>query len=97
LELCHLGHQDRPRALDKLAQGIEACFDQCGTIGDLAGSIQHACEAVSLYPESHPERDHYLNNLAYSLQSRFGHQGKSNDFNQALYEEALGHISHWET
>ncbi|KAG1830068.1 hypothetical protein DFJ58DRAFT_750614 [Suillus subalutaceus] len=91
LELCPLGSAHRPKALDNLAQAVEARFDQRGTIDDLAESIQHEREAVSLCPEGHSERDTYLNNLAYSLKSRFDHQGNSDDLNEAisLYEEAL--------
>ncbi|KAG1853201.1 CHAT domain-containing protein [Suillus subalutaceus] len=91
LELCPLGSAHRPKALDNLAQAVEARFDQRGTIEDLAESIQHKREAVSLCPEGHSERDTYLNNLAYALRSRFDHQGNSDDLNEAisLYEEAL--------
>ncbi|KAG1830062.1 CHAT domain-containing protein [Suillus subalutaceus] len=91
LELCPLGSAHRPKALDNLAQAVEARFDQRGTIDDLAESVQHKREAVSLCPEGHSERDTYLNNLAYALQSRFNHQGNSDDLNEAisLYEEAL--------
>ncbi|KAG1857676.1 CHAT domain-containing protein [Suillus subalutaceus] len=91
LELCPLGSAHRPKALDKLAQAVEARFDQRGTIDDLAESVQHGREAVSLCPKGHSERDTYLNNLAYSLRSRFDHQGNSDDLNEAisLYEEAL--------
>ncbi|KAG2343594.1 hypothetical protein BDR05DRAFT_989693 [Suillus weaverae] len=91
LELCPLGHQLRPRALDELAKAVEARFDQHGIIDDLDTSIQLGREAVSLCPEGHSNRDHYLNNLAYSLVSRFNHQGKPNDLDEAisLHEEAL--------
>ncbi|KAG1862744.1 CHAT domain-containing protein [Suillus subalutaceus] len=91
LELCPLGNKHRPKALNKLAQAVEARFHQRGTIDDLAESIQHRREAVSLCPEGHPERDTYLNNLAHSLYYRFNHQGNLNDVNEAisLYEETL--------
>ncbi|KAG1721707.1 CHAT domain-containing protein [Suillus lakei] len=91
LDICPLGHQHRPRALDKLAQAVEARFDRHGTIDDLDESILHGREAVSLCPEGHSDRDAYLNNLALSLRSRFNHQRKSYDLNEAitLYEEAL--------
>ncbi|KAG2071406.1 hypothetical protein BDR04DRAFT_1117791 [Suillus decipiens] len=90
LELCPLGNEYRSRALDELAHAVEARFLERGTIDDLAESIQHRREAVSLC-EGHSERDGYLNNLASSLKYRFDHQGNSNDFNEAisLYEEAL--------
>ncbi|KAG2094853.1 CHAT domain-containing protein [Suillus discolor] len=91
LELCPLGHPLRPRTLDKLAQAVEARFDQHGSIDDLDTSIQLGREAVSLCSEGHADRDTYLNNLAFSLVSRFDHQGNTNDLNEAisLYEAAL--------
>ncbi|KAG1790464.1 CHAT domain-containing protein [Suillus plorans] len=91
LELCPLGHQLRPRALDKLARAVQGRFDQHGSIDDIDTSIQLRREAVSLCPEGHAGHDTYLNNLAYSLQSRFDHQGKPNDLDEAisLHEEAL--------
>ncbi|KAG1824300.1 CHAT domain-containing protein [Suillus variegatus] len=91
LDLCPLGHKHRPRALDRLAQAVEARFDQHGTIDDLDMSIQLYREAVSLCPGGHADRDAYLNNLADSLTSRFDHQGKPNDLDEAisLHEEAL--------
>ncbi|KAG1785463.1 CHAT domain-containing protein [Suillus plorans] len=91
LELCPLGHQLRPRTLDKLAQAVEARFDQHGSIDDLDTSIQLGREAVSLCPEGHADRDTYLNNLAFSLRSRFKYQDNPNDLDEAipLYEAAL--------
>jgi CHAT domain-containing protein/tetratricopeptide (TPR) repeat protein len=101
LELCPLGHQLRPRALDKLAQAVEARFNQHGSIDDLDMSIQLGREAVALCPEGHDDCDIFLNNLACSLESRFDQQGKPDDLDEAisLYEEALrlcpdGHESH---
>jgi hypothetical protein len=75
LELCSLGHQDRPRALDRLAQAVqvEARFNQHGSFEDLEESIKLGREAVLLFPKGHPDSDHYLNNLACSLKSRFNH------------------------
>ncbi|KIK36590.1 hypothetical protein CY34DRAFT_16287 [Suillus luteus UH-Slu-Lm8-n1] len=91
LELCQLGHQLRPAALDMLPSALKSRFTQRGKIDDLDEGIQFHREAVSLHPEGHPDRDTYLNNLALSLKVRFEHQGKPNDLNQAisLYEEAL--------
>ncbi|KAG1809682.1 CHAT domain-containing protein [Suillus subaureus] len=91
LELCPLGHQHRPRALDKLAKALEARFDQHGTVDDLEMSIQLGREAMSLCPEGHADRAYLLNNLAVSLTYRFDHQGKPNDLDEAitLYEEGL--------
>ncbi|KAG1814010.1 CHAT domain-containing protein [Suillus subaureus] len=91
LELCPLDHQHRPGALDKLAQAVEARFDQHGTVDDLEMGIQLGREAMSLCPEGHTDRAYYLNNLAFSLRYRFDHQGKPNDLDEAisLYEEAL--------
>ncbi|KAG1788928.1 CHAT domain-containing protein [Suillus plorans] len=91
LGLCPLGHQLRPRALNKLAQAVEARFDQHGSMDDLDTSIQLGREAVSLCPEGHADRGTYLNNLADSLTSRFEHQGKLNDLDEAisLHEGAL--------
>jgi hypothetical protein len=44
-----------------------------------------------LWPEGHSDRHRHLNNLAISLWSRFNHQGKPNDLDDAisLHEEAL--------
>jgi hypothetical protein len=54
-------------------------------------SIQLRREAVSLCPEGYVVRDTYLDNLAVSLVSRFDHQGKPSDHDEAIssYEEAL--------
>ncbi|KAG2364141.1 CHAT domain-containing protein [Suillus spraguei] len=91
LELCPLGQQHRPKALDKLAWALFIRFRQCGNIDDIDESIHLYREAVSLCPEGHPDRDSYLNNLATSLKVRFDHQGKPNDLDEAisLHEEAL--------
>ncbi|KAG1807520.1 CHAT domain-containing protein [Suillus subaureus] len=91
LKLCSLGNQHRPRALDKLAQVVEARFDRHGCIEDLEENIKLRRGAVSLCPEGHPDRAEYLNNLAYSIKSRFDHQGKSDDLDEAisLFDEAL--------
>ncbi|KAG1877225.1 CHAT domain-containing protein [Suillus subluteus] len=91
LELCLLGHQHRPRALDKLAWVLQSRFQQHGNIDDLDTSIQLRRDAVSLCPKGHTGRACYLNNLAFSLVSRFRHQGKPNDLDEtiSLDEEAL--------
>ncbi|KAG1760787.1 CHAT domain-containing protein [Suillus placidus] len=91
LELCPLGHQLRPRALDKLSSALRSRFTQRGNIDDLDEGIQFRREAVSLCPEGHVGRDFYLNNLALSLKVRFRHQGKPNDLDEAIssFEEAL--------
>ncbi|KAG2135415.1 CHAT domain-containing protein [Suillus clintonianus] len=56
VELCPLGHKYRPRALDILAQAVEARFNQHGSIDDLEECIQLGREAVSLCPEGHSDR-----------------------------------------
>ncbi|KAG1841218.1 hypothetical protein DFJ58DRAFT_845063 [Suillus subalutaceus] len=91
LELCLLGHQQRPRALDKLAWVLQSRFQQHGNIDYLDTSIQLRRDAVSLCPEGHTGRACYLNNLAFSLVSRFRHQGKPNGLDEviSLDEEAL--------
>jgi CHAT domain-containing protein/tetratricopeptide (TPR) repeat protein len=91
LELCPLGHQLYPRALNRLSQALKSRFQQHGSIDDLDTSIQLGREAVSLCPEGHAGHDEYLNDLAHSLECRFRHQGKPNDLNEAisLHEEAL--------
>ncbi|KIK39069.1 hypothetical protein CY34DRAFT_14634 [Suillus luteus UH-Slu-Lm8-n1] len=97
LELCSLGHQLRPRALNRLSSSLRSRFTRYGNIDDLDEGIQFRREAVSLCPE-HPDRDHYMNNLALSLNIRFDHQGKPADLDEAisLYEEALrlGPVGH---
>jgi CHAT domain-containing protein len=92
LELCPVGHQHHPRALDKLSNALESRFKNSGNIDDLDEGIQFRREAVSLCPEGHTGRDIYLNNLAYSLGVyRFHHQGNPDDLDEAisLHEEAL--------
>ncbi|KAG1882815.1 CHAT domain-containing protein [Suillus subluteus] len=91
LELCPLGNEHRPNALDMLARALRTRFKQCGSIDDLDECIQRSREAVSLCPEGDSERHSYLNYLASSLQSHFNHQGKYHDLNEAisLHEEAL--------
>ncbi|KAG1749586.1 CHAT domain-containing protein [Suillus occidentalis] len=92
LELCAVGHQRRPRALDKLSHALRSRFIQSGNIDDLDEGIQFLREAVSLCPEGHTDRDLYLNDLAVSLGDyRFHHQGNPNDLDEAisLHEEAL--------
>ncbi|KAG1729783.1 hypothetical protein EDB19DRAFT_105720 [Suillus lakei] len=88
LELYPLGKKHRPRALDNLAQAVEARFDQHGNVNDLEETVKLRREAVSLCPEGDSG---CLNNLAVSLRSRFQHQGKSHDLDEAisLHEEAL--------
>ncbi|KAG2356014.1 CHAT domain-containing protein [Suillus spraguei] len=96
LELCPLGHQLRPRALDKLSWALSSRFEQHGNIDDIDMSIQLGREAVSLCPEGHDGRDDYLNNLATSLVFRFDHHGKADDLDEAisLYEEVLCPVGH---
>ncbi|KAG1816835.1 CHAT domain-containing protein [Suillus subaureus] len=91
LELCPLGHQHRPRALDGLSSTLGLRFRQHGSIDDLDTSIQLGREVVSLCPEGHAGCEDYLTNLAISLECRFDHQGKPNDLDEAisLYEEVL--------
>ncbi|KAG1780599.1 CHAT domain-containing protein [Suillus placidus] len=91
LELCPLGNEHHPKALDALARAIGSRFEQRGNIDDLDEWIQRAREAVSLCSEEHSEHDTFLNNLATSLWSCFNHQGKHDDLNEAisLYEEVL--------
>jgi tetratricopeptide (TPR) repeat protein len=92
LDLCPVGHQHRPKALDKLSHVLMSRFIQSGNIDDLDERIQILREAVSLCPEGHTDRGHYLNNLAVSLGIyRFDHQGNPNDLDEAisLHEEAL--------
>ncbi|KAG0699415.1 CHAT domain-containing protein [Suillus ampliporus] len=97
LELCPLGHQRRPRALDGLSWALSTRFRERGSIDDIDESIQLRRDAVSLCPE---DPAYYLNNLAFSINLRFNHQDKSHDLDEAisLHEEALllrpvGHAS----
>ncbi|KAG2092401.1 CHAT domain-containing protein [Suillus cothurnatus] len=91
LELCPVGYQLRPRALDLLAEALETRFKKCGNIDDIDETIQLRREAVFLCPEGHSDRSRFLNNLALSLAIRFDNQGKPNDLDEAitLYEESL--------
>ncbi|KIK33777.1 hypothetical protein CY34DRAFT_686343, partial [Suillus luteus UH-Slu-Lm8-n1] len=92
LDLCPVGRQRRPRALNELSDALSSRFEQSGNIDDLDEGIQFLREALSLCPEGHTGRDVYLNNLAYSLGFfRFHHQGDPNDLDEAisLHEEAL--------
>ncbi|KAG1740708.1 hypothetical protein EDD22DRAFT_786807 [Suillus occidentalis] len=92
LELCPVGHQRRPRALDELSHALESWFIQSGNIDDLDEGIQFLREALSLCPEGHTDRGVYLNRLVFLLRFyRFEHQGNLNDLDEAisLHEEAL--------
>ncbi|KAG1737594.1 CHAT domain-containing protein [Suillus occidentalis] len=92
LDLCPVGHQRRPTALDELSHALRSRFTQSGNIDYLDECIQFRREAVSLCPEGHTDRAVYLNNLALSLGGyRFDHQGNPNDLDEAisLHEEAL--------
>jgi len=91
LELCPVGYQLRPSALDRLARTLQTRFEQCGNIDDIDETIQLRREAVFLCPEGHSSRGSFLNNLALSLVNRFDNQGKPNDLDEAitLYEESL--------
>lgn len=91
LDLCTLGSEHRPRALQELAQAVEGRFQERGSIDALDECIQLRREAVSLCPQGHPGHYTYLNNLALSLHYRFDHQDNSHDLNEAisLYEEGL--------
>ncbi|KAG2133508.1 CHAT domain-containing protein [Suillus cothurnatus] len=91
LELCPVGYQLRPRALDRLAEALRTRFQQCGNIDDIDETIQLRREVVFLCPEGHSDRGGFLNNLALSLVIRFDNQGKPNDLDEAitLYEESL--------
>ncbi|KAG2364139.1 hypothetical protein BDR07DRAFT_1608411 [Suillus spraguei] len=84
LELCPLGHQHCPKALNKLAWALFIRFTQCGNIDDIDESIHLRRETISLCPEGHPDQDSYLNNLALSLKARFDHQGKPQDLDEAI-------------
>ncbi|KAG1780597.1 CHAT domain-containing protein [Suillus placidus] len=101
LELCPLGHQQRPLALSQLIAALGSRFKQCGSVNDLDECIQCGREAVSLCSEGNSHRAAYLIILADSLQSRLYHQNNPRDLNEAisLFEEALrlhpvGHIYH---
>ncbi|KAG2109195.1 CHAT domain-containing protein [Suillus cothurnatus] len=91
LELCPLGNEHRPNALDMLGRALRPRFEQCGSIDNLDESIQRSREAVSLCSEGHSKCYVYLNELAMSLLTCFNHQGNYHDLNEAisLYEEAL--------
>ncbi|KAG1823767.1 CHAT domain-containing protein [Suillus subaureus] len=91
LELCLMGQQHRPNALDKLSWALFLRFTQHSDIDDIDESIHLRREAVSLCLEGHSDRSDYLNNLAFSLKNRFDYQGKPNDLDEVitLYEETL--------
>ncbi|KAG2034104.1 CHAT domain-containing protein [Suillus americanus] len=91
LELCPMGHQHRPNALDKLAWALFARFTERGNIDDIDESVHLRREAVYLCPEGHSDRAGYLHHLALSLVNRFNHEGKPNDLDEAisLHDEEL--------
>ncbi|KIK35596.1 hypothetical protein CY34DRAFT_16918 [Suillus luteus UH-Slu-Lm8-n1] len=92
LELCPVGHQHRPKALNELSIPLTSRFTRSGNIDDLDECIQICREAMSLCPEGHAGRDIYLSNLAVSLGIyHFRHQGNPDDLDEAisLHEEAL--------
>ncbi|KAG2142209.1 hypothetical protein BD769DRAFT_55387 [Suillus cothurnatus] len=59
LKLCQLGHQCRLDALTKLAEALEECFVQCGSINNIDESIRLRRGAVSLCPRGHPDHGTY--------------------------------------
>ncbi|KAG2034101.1 CHAT domain-containing protein [Suillus americanus] len=67
LELCPMGQQLRPRALDRLAWALFTRFIQRGDIDDIDESVHLRREAVYLCPEGHSDRAGYLHHLALSL------------------------------
>lgn len=91
LELCPLGNQHKPSALDKFAKTVKARFQQCSSLDDLDRNIQLGREVVSMCPEEYSNRVTYLINLAVSLYHRFDHRGNFHDLDEviSLYEEAL--------
>jgi hypothetical protein len=86
LELCPVGHQHHPRALNKLSNALQSRFVRSGNIDDLDECIQFRREAVSLCPEGHTVRAAQSNRLAFSLGIyRFNHQGNPNDIVYVFY------------
>jgi hypothetical protein len=59
LKLCQLGHQCRLDALTKLAEALEECFVQCGSINNIDESTRLRRGAVSLCPRGHPDHGTY--------------------------------------
>ncbi|KAG1818644.1 CHAT domain-containing protein [Suillus subaureus] len=96
LELCPLGNEHHPNALNELAWALITHFEQYGSIDDLDECIQCRRKIISLCSEGDSEHDSYLNNLVWSLWTRFTHQGKYHDLNDAicLYKETLRPVEH---
>ncbi|KAG0699069.1 CHAT domain-containing protein [Suillus ampliporus] len=72
LELCPLGHQHRPRALNQLSWTLTIHFRQSGSIDDIDESIQLGREAVALCPEGG------------ALRTRFSQRRDIDDINKAI-------------
>ncbi|KAG1856604.1 CHAT domain-containing protein [Suillus tomentosus] len=91
LALLLVGHKDRSKSLNNLANGLSSCFEHRGNDEDLDQAIALHREVLALHPVGHTERSASLSNLANRLSSRFEHRGNDEDLNQAiaLHREVL--------
>ncbi|KAG1826657.1 hypothetical protein EV424DRAFT_1345440 [Suillus variegatus] len=95
LDLCTLGSEHRPRALQELAQAVEERFQERGSIDDLDEQLNEAIslseEGLRLYPVGNTYRNFSLDNLGLALRTRFIQHGDVNDITRAisLHREAL--------
>ncbi|KIK46058.1 hypothetical protein CY34DRAFT_76810 [Suillus luteus UH-Slu-Lm8-n1] len=92
LDQCPVGHLDRVAALTNLARA-RLQDHICNDVQDINSTIFLFRDALALRPKGHSDHtsDHYLDNLACSLKSRFNHQSKSGDLNEAfaLFHQVL--------
>ena len=77
--------------MNNLAVDLSSRYKQLGALRDLDEAIILDREALSLFPQGHPNRSMSLNNLAVDLSSRYKQLGALRDLDEAivLAREAL--------
>jgi tetratricopeptide (TPR) repeat protein len=83
LALRPVGHVDRPKSLNNLANQLSSRFEHRGNVEDLDQAIALQREALALRPVGHVDRSKSLNDLANQLSSRFEHLGNGEDLNES--------------
>ncbi|KAG8887968.1 hypothetical protein FRB98_008641 [Tulasnella sp. 332] len=91
LELCPLGHFERPNGLSNLANALTTRCKQTGDREDLDAAIGYLQEEMQLYPPEDPNRPVNLNNLASALVTRYCHDGDRSGLDVAIgyFRQAL--------
>jgi tetratricopeptide (TPR) repeat protein len=84
VQLCAMGHQQRFRSLDNLANALFLRFLYEGHLDSSSEAIDLYRQVVYLLSESHPERPRIMNNLANALLHKFHHSGNENSLVEAI-------------